>query len=66
MTAWVGTFSAIVARRTFSFVSPVRSPNSLPACPPAIGRLERARPRIFAKLDLPDPKKPETQTPIPS
>ena len=30
------------------------------------GRSASARPRYFAKLDFPEPKKPETQTPMPS
>ena len=31
---------------------------------PRSARFSRARPRYLAKLDLPEPKKPETQTPI--
>jgi len=33
---------------------------------PSTVRLARTYPRFFAKEDLPEPKKPEIQTPIPS
>jgi len=33
---------------------------------PPIFRFSIARPSILAKLDLPEPKKPDTQTAIPS
>ena len=47
-------------------LSPARSAKRSPAGSPAIARFSIASPSILAKLDLPEPKKPETQTPIPS
>ena len=66
ITAWVGIFSLIPVSRTVSLLSPARSAKRFDAGIPASTRFSIARPSILAKLDLPDPKKPETQTPTPS
>jgi hypothetical protein len=66
MTACVGIFSEIALSRTCSFLSPVRWAKRPAADSPATIRFEIESPSIFAKLDLPEPKKPETQMAIPS
>ena len=66
ITAWVGIFSAIALRRTCSFLSFVRCAKRSAADSPATERFEIDSPSIFAKLDLPEPKKPDTQIAMPS
>jgi hypothetical protein len=52
--------------RTVSFLSPARAAKRCAAPMPTMGRLAMARPSSLAKLDLPEPKKPDTQTAMPS
>ena len=66
ITASVGMRSAIVLSSTCARWSPVRSPRIVPAGSPMSMRFSSASPRYLAKPDLPEPKKPETQTPMPS
>jgi hypothetical protein len=66
MTAWVGIFSLMALSRTWSFLSPARSAKRSAADSPATVRFAIERPSILAKLDLPEPKKPETQMAMPS
>ena len=66
ITAWVGMCSPIVLRSTVIASSPMRAASRSAAPSPASGRFSSASPRYLAKLDLPEPKKPETQTPMPS
>ena len=66
ITACVGIFSAIDFRRTCSFLSPARWAKRSAAGSPAIFRFAIESPSILAKLDLPEPKKPDTQIAIPS
>ena len=66
ITACVGMRSPICCKTTCKRASAARLARRTEADSPATGWLWIARPSIFAKLDLPDPKKPETQTPTPS
>ena len=66
ITACVGMCSAIVLRSTVTASSPMPLREESAAPSPAIERFSSASPRYLAKLDLPEPKKPDTQTPMPS
>ena len=66
MTAWVGMCSPMVLRSTVIASSAMRAASRSAAPSPASIRFSRASPRYLAKLDFPDPKKPDTQTPMPS
>ena len=68
-TASVGARSEIRERRTRTFSPHIPTnwrPTRSAAGTPSRGRFWRASPSILAKLDLPEPKKPEIQTPTPS
>ena len=66
ITARVGICSPMFLTSTSMRGSPTRFAKRPPAPCPRIGRSSIASPRSLAKLDLPEPKNPETQTPIPS
>jgi hypothetical protein len=66
ITASVGTCSLIWRSSTVALVSSMRWLRSGPAWAPSKARFSMATPSIFAKLDLPEPKKPEIHTAVPS
>ena len=66
MTVWVGICSLMVFRTTESFASCVRFRNRSETGSPRTVRFSIVRPSTFANDDLPEPKKPDTQTAMPS
>ncbi len=66
MTVWVGICSLMVFRTTESFASCVRFRNRSETGSPRTVRFSIVSPSTFANDDLPEPKKPDTQTAMPS
>ena len=66
MTAWVGIFSAICLQENLNLRLSSLPRSVRPQAYRRSSRFSIARPSILAKLDLPEPKNPETQMAMPS